>query len=166
MRAICGGTFFPPRNRGNASATPDRFHLECTAGCTYNLGSRVADHALDGGNLQVRRASAAASNPPPAQPGASTLILNPVLLTEGPAGLLQVFEVNVFGSDQQPLAGESVSLTSVSTTGATQTLHAIAGATGKALFSVTLATKATEYQAKSGAVGSNAVRVTPALRLN
>ena len=149
----------------NASATPDRFHLECTAGCTYNLASRVNDAALDGGNLQVRRASAQASSPPPAQPGASTLILNPVLLTEGPAGALQVFEVNVFGSNQQPLAGETVSLTSVSATGATQTLQAIAGVTGKAVFSVTLATKVTEYQAKSGAVGSNAVRVTPVLKL-
>jgi subtilisin-like proprotein convertase family protein len=147
----------------NASATPDRFHLECTAGCTYSLASRVPDNALDGGNLQVQRANAPASQP--TQAGASTLILNPVLMTEGLAGALQVLEVNVFGSDQQPLAGQSVSLTSVSATGATQTMHGIAGSTGAALFNVTVGTKTTEYQAASGNVGSNAVRITPVLKL-
>jgi Zn-dependent metalloprotease len=148
----------------NASATPDRFHLECLAGCTYDLTLRVPDDRMDAGNLQVSRASAPPASQP-AEPGAATLILNPVLMTEGSAGALQVFEVNVFGSDQQPLPGEPVSLTSVSATGAIQTLSAIADVTGKALFSVTLATKATEYQAKSSAVGSNAVRVTPVLKL-
>ncbi len=147
----------------NASATPDRFHLECTAGCSYNLASRVADEALDGGNLQVRRASAATASPPAQSSGASTLILNPVLLTEGTAGALQLLEVNVFGNDQQPLAGQSVGLTGVSESGATQTQHAIADVTGRALFSVTLGTRAAEYQAQSGAVGSNAVRITPVL---
>jgi ABC-type sulfate/molybdate transport systems ATPase subunit len=93
------------------------------------------------------------------------LILNPVLLTEGPAGALQVFEVNVFDGGQQPLAGESVSLTGVSASGATQTLHAVAGISGKALFNVTLSTRTTEYQASSGNVGSNAVRVAPVLKL-
>jgi Zn-dependent metalloprotease/subtilisin-like proprotein convertase family protein len=148
---------------GNASPTPDRFHLECTAGCTYSVASRVPDDRLDGGNLQVQRANAPASQP--AEPGAATLILNPVLLTEGPAGALQVFEVNVFDGGQQPLAGESVSLTGVSASGATQTLHAIAGISGKALFNVTLSTRTTEYQASSGNVGSNAVRVAPVLKL-
>jgi Zn-dependent metalloprotease len=147
----------------NASATPDRIHVECTAGCSYSLVSRVPDDALDAGNLQVQRADAPASQP--AQPGASTLILNPVLMTEGLAGALQVFEVNVFGSDQQPLAGQSVSLTSVSATGATQTVQGIADITGKALFNVTVATRTTEYQAASGKVGSNAVRITPVLKL-
>jgi Zn-dependent metalloprotease/subtilisin-like proprotein convertase family protein len=147
----------------NASATPDRIHVECTAGCSYSLATRVPDDTLDAGNLQVQRANAPASQP--SQPGASTLILNPVLMTEGLAGALQLLEVNVFGSDQQPLAGESVSLTSVSATGATQTVHGIAGSTGSALFNVTLATKTTEYQAASGNVGSNAVHITPVLKL-
>ncbi|HEX9707152.1 MAG TPA: M4 family metallopeptidase [Steroidobacteraceae bacterium] len=146
---------------GHATGTPDRMHLECTAGCTYNLASR-ADPGLDAGNLEVRRVSA----PPPAQPpqaGASTLILNPVLMTEGVIGALQAFEVAVYGSDQQPLAGESVVLTRVLATGATQTLNGLAGPAGKALFNVTLATKPAEYTATSGSVGSNAVHVTPLL---
>ena len=91
------------------------------------------------------------------------LILNPVLMTEGVIGAVQVFEAAVFGGDQQPLAGQSVSLTSVSATGALQTLNAIAGAGGKALFTVTVGTRETEFQAQSGNVGSNAVHVTPVL---
>ncbi|MGH8241943.1 MAG: M4 family metallopeptidase [Steroidobacteraceae bacterium] len=151
----------------NASATPDRFHLECTAGCSYNLTSRVADETLDGGNLLVRRVTPTAGpqTPPPqaSQTGASTLILNPVLMTEGVIGAVQVFEVAVFGGNQQPLAGQSVSLKGVSATGALQTLNAIAGTSGKALFTVTVGTRQTEFQAQSGNVGSNAVHVTPVL---
>ena len=147
-----------------ASATPDRFHLECTSGCAYNLASRVPDHGLDAGNLQVRRASAPAASPS-SESGAATLILNPVLMTEGLVGAAQLFEVAVFGGDQEPLAGQNVSLTGVSADGATQTLNAVASATGKALFNVTIATKASEYQASSGGAGSNTVHVTPVLSL-
>ena len=150
----------------NASPTPDRFHLECTAGCSYSLAARVADNALDGGNLQVRRAE----TPPPAagqssQQGASTLILDPVLMTEGLAGAVQVFEVNAYGADQNPLANTAVSLKSVSATGATQTLTAVTGLDGRALFNVAIATKVTEYEARSGALGSNTVRIKPLLKL-
>ena len=148
----------------NATATPDRIHLECTGGCTYTLASRAADAGLDGGNLQVHRVDAPPSEEPP-QPGASTLILNPVLMTDGLIGALQAFEVSVYGSDQALLAGQNVTLTRVLSTGATQTLNAIAGPGGKALFNVTLATKPAEYKATSGAVGSNAVHVTPVATL-
>jgi hypothetical protein len=144
---------------------PDRFHLQCTAGCSYNLASRAADDRLDGGNIQVHRVN----SPPPAQPPApnepSTLILNPVLMTEGAIGTAQLFQVSVFGGDQQPLAGQNVSLNRVSANGATQTVNAVAGAAGMALFNVTIATKASEYQASSGGVGSNAVHVTPVTAL-
>jgi bacillolysin len=147
---------------GHGASTPDRMHLECTAGCTYNLASRAADAGIDGGNLQVHRVDA----PPPAEPpqqGAATLILDPVLLTDGVIGTLQPFEVRLFGSDQRPLASQSVTLTSVSANGGTQTMTAIANAAGKALFSVPVATKPREYQATSNGVGSNAVHVTPSL---
>ena len=150
----------------NASATPDRFHLECTAGCAYSTADRAADATLDAGNLQVERSGSAAPAPSSSQAGASTLILNPVLLTEGLAGAVQVFEVAVFGGNQQLLTGGSVSLTRVSANGATETVNAITGPAGKALFNVTLATKASEFQASSNGVGSNAVHVTPLLKLN
>ena len=152
-------------NGEGGSATPDRFHLQCTAGCSYNLASRVANEDVDGGNIQAHRVN----SPPPANPAPAnqpaTLILNPVLMTEGLIGAAQVYEVNVYGGNQQPLAGQTVSLTSVSATGATQTLTALANLAGKALFTVPVATKATEYRAQSGNVGSNAVHVTPVLRL-
>jgi hypothetical protein len=142
----------------NASATPDRIHVQCVSGCSYNLATRAADASLDGGNLQVDRVAVPAA---PAQPGASTLILNPVLMTEGVLGAVQVFEVSVFGSDQEPLAGQSVSLKGKSATGAVQTLTAVANASGKAVFSLAIAAQAREYEAQSNGVGSNTIRVTP-----
>ncbi|MGH8251660.1 MAG: M4 family metallopeptidase [Steroidobacteraceae bacterium] len=148
--------------KGQGASAPDRLHLECTAGCSYDLASRAADAGVDGGNLQVHRVDA----PPPAEPppeGAAILILNPVLMTEGVIGALQPFEVSVFGSDQQPLGAQSITLTSVSANGGTQTLTAIANALGKALFTVPISTKPREYQATSDGVGSNAVHVTPVL---
>jgi len=150
-------------NGQGANGSPDRFHLQCTAGCSYNLASRVSNEDVDGGNIQAHRVN----TPPPANPPTpdqpSTLILNPVLMTNGLVGALQAFEVNVYGGDQALLAGQNVTLTRVLSTGATQTLNAVAGPTGTALFNVTLATKPAEYQARSGNVGSNAVHVTPAL---
>ena len=112
----------------------------------------------------MQRADAPATSAP-AQAGASTLILNPVLMTEGVLGAVQVFEVSVFGSDQEPLAGQAVSLKSKSATGGLQTLTAVANASGKAIFSVTIAAQAREYAAESSGVGSNAVRVTPVATL-
>ena len=36
-----------------ATATPDRIHVECLAGCTYSLTARVADEGIDAGNVTV-----------------------------------------------------------------------------------------------------------------
>jgi subtilisin-like proprotein convertase family protein len=146
----------------NGGGLPDRFHLECTSGCDYSTASRAPDDTIDGGNVQVlRKCNGIVSTPPAGNGGAATLILNPVLMTEGVVGTLQLLEVSVIGSNQQPLAGQSVSLTSVSANGAAQTLSAIANAGGKALFNVPIATQAQEYTAASNGVDSNALHLTP-----
>ena len=154
---------------------PDRFHLECTEGCGYSTANRAADNLLDGGNIQVKRPCAPGGNPPGGGGGgggkhdddddAATLILEPVLLSEGTVGQLQLFQVAVIGNDQEPLPGVNVRLTRASAGATVDTLNAVAGAGGKALFNVPVAANASEYHAVSGGVGSNAVHVTPLLKL-
>jgi hypothetical protein len=147
-----------------ASSTPDRIHVQCISGCSYSLGERAADAGLDGGNIDVHRVGAPAAAP--AQPGASTMILDPVLMTDGVIGSLQVFEVSVSDGNQKPLAGQAVSLKALSGTGAVvQTLTAVANASGKAIFSVPIATQRREYEATSGSAGSNTIQVTPVTAL-
>jgi bacillolysin len=148
----------------NSGDPADRFHLECTSGCDYSTAVRALDDGIDNGNIQVARQCGGTVSPPPADDGGSaTLILKPVLMTEGVIGALQLFEVDLFGSDQRPLPGQSVTLTSVSANGAVQTLSVIANASGKALFNVPIATQTQEYEAMSNDVGSNAIHVTPVL---
>jgi hypothetical protein len=110
----------------------------------------------------VHRVSAPAGSAPPANPGAATLILDPVLMTEGLIGSLQALEVSVFGADQEPLAGQAVSLKTKTAAGAVlQSLSAVANASGKAVFSVPIAASPREYEARTGNVGSNTIQVTP-----
>lgn len=120
---------------------------------------------LNSGNLTVYRSSSPTASQSSDQESASTVTLDPILLSHGLLGSLQVFEVAVFGADRQPLVGKSVSLTSVGADGATRTLHAIAGATGKAAFTVNIATKATEYTATVDTLESNSISVKPVLQL-
>ena len=116
---------------------------------------------MDGGNIQVERFCPGPAVSPD-EVEASTLILDPVLLTQGVIGAAQVFEVSVFGTGQAPLAGQAVTLTAVSASGAVlQTLTAIANTSGKALFTVPVAMQPREYEAVSNDVGSNTVHVTP-----
>ncbi len=152
---------------------PDRFHLECTEGCSYSTANRAADNLLDGGNIQVTRACMAGGGGGGNGGGgkhdddddAAVLILEPVLLSEGPVGQLQLMQVAVIGNDQEPLAGVNVRLTRVAADLPMQTLNAVAGLNGRALFNVPIAAKPSEYRAVSGGVGSNAVHVTPVVTL-
>ncbi len=149
---------------------PDRFHLECTEGCTYSTANRAADNAIDGGNIQVTRKCAGGNGggggggggggKPDDDDDAATLILQPVLLSEGPVGQLQLLQAAVIGNDQEALPGVNVRLIRVSAGGATETLNALA-VDGVAVFNVPISAQASEYQAVSGGVGSNAVHITP-----
>ena len=132
----------------------DLFVLRCTSGCTYDTRDRTSDSALDGGNLQVRRAGGGGGT------GQSTAILDPVLLTTGSAGQTQAFSVTAYDGNQNPLSGATVTLTRTTASG-TQTFTAITGALGIASLPVVLGTESAEYVATVGAVQSNAIAVAP-----
>jgi len=147
---------------------PDRFHLECTEGCNYSTANRAADNQIDSGNIQVKRncgggggGGGGGGKKDDDDDDAATLILEPVLLSEGPVGQLQLLQIAVIGNDQEPLPGVNVRLTRVATGLPTETLNAVAGPDGRALFNLPIAAKPSEYSAVSGGVSSNAIHITP-----
>ncbi len=146
-----------PGNSG-PSAIPDRFHLECVAGCGYSTADRAADDALDGGNIQVHHA---AGGPAGGGSAASTLILDPVLLSEGAVGAVQLFEVRAYDAAQEPLAGAGVTLYRSTGLGAPEAYSAVTDLAGTAAVSVVNFDSAAEYRAVSGEAESNAVEVEP-----
>jgi acetyl esterase/lipase len=149
-------------NGEGSSGVGDLFHLECEAGCSYDTRSRVADEAVDGGNIQVERSSDGSSSSHTAgEQQASTLILDPVLLTAGGAGADQTLSVRAYGPDQEQLGGISVTLTQVGEAGVIETFAALTDPTGVARFSVTNLVGRAEYVATVGSVQSNAIEVMP-----
>ena len=149
---------------GSKATGPDRLYLECS--CGYTTSDRALDNALDGGNVQVRRTTPVASggSPQAAPTGtsqATTLILDPVLLTEGAVGQLQLFTVRVYDQYQQPLANAGVTLTRTTPGGLTETLTGVTAVGGTAVFSAANLGQATEYVARAGGVSSNAISITP-----
>jgi hypothetical protein len=145
---------------GEGAAT-DRFYLACTAGCTYGTGMRVSDDGIDGGNIQVRRVGDAGAGDTP-QP--ATIILDPLLLTEGVAGQAQTFTVRVFDQHQQPLVDASVTLTGTTASGGE--LLSVSGRTnflGAATIMTLIPGEAAEYRATAGGAESNAIEVAPLL---
>ncbi len=154
---VCVGDNGEPGNSGS-TLTPDRFHLECVAGCSYSTGDRVADDALDGGNIQVHRAP---DEPATGGGAAATLILDPVLLDAGQTGAVELFQVRVFDGAQEPLAGAAVSLERTSGAGSAGIFSAVTDPAGIAALPVTHLGEPAEYVATVGAVESNAVTVQP-----
>jgi subtilisin family serine protease len=152
-------------NGAGASAADDLFYLTCTDGCAYETGSRTPDDGLDGGNVEVFRGDAsvpaaaaepeAASNEEP-----STLILDPLLLSDGIVGQVQVLSVTVYGGGQQALGNASVTLTRT-TSGGLELLSAVTDATGTATFLTVNPADAAEYIASAGGVQSNAIAIAP-----
>ena len=90
---------------------------------------------------------------------ASTLILDPLLLTHGTVGQLQVLTVRAYGSDQGLLSGAAVTLRRAGADGLVETLTGITDLTGAATFRVVNLSGTTEYIARAGEVQSNAVAV-------
>ncbi|HKZ83752.1 MAG TPA: S8 family serine peptidase [Anaerolineae bacterium] len=144
----------------NSSSTPDLFYLECISDCTYSTGSQTSDDAIDGGNIDVQRA---ADGDDPSEPSASTMILDPVLLSEGLAGQVQLFTVTVYDQNQDVLANATVMLTRTAGDGSMTTLTAVTDLTGTAVFSTLNLSQVAEYIATSGGVQSNTVEVSPRL---
>lgn len=143
-----------------ASDTPDRFHLACLAGCTYSTAERADDETIDAGNIGVRRGEAQADS---TDGNAVTLILDPVLLDEAEAGTLQLFEVRAFGPDEQPAANAEITLHRSSGGSLAETLTAVTGDSGTALFSALVTEETGEYRAVTDWAESNQVVVEPIL---
>lgn len=155
------------QDNGEPGRGVDKFHLACLSGCDYSTGGRAADDVIDGGNIQVAKGDgdSAAGNNETAESTAesTTMILDPLLLTKGIAGELQVFEVTVFDQNQESLAEAEVTLTRVATDGSTETLLATTDLTGVATFTVVNLDQVAEYLAESGNAESNAIEVSPVL---
>lgn len=145
------------QDNGEPGKGSDRFYLQCTAGtCSYDSSSRVADDIIDAGNVQVRL-GAAGEEPADGQP--STLILDPILLSEGLAGTVQSFQVRVFDAAQNPLQNARVTLTRTAADGTSESFTALSGLEGTALFNVANLYQSAAYSATAGSVTSNAVEV-------
>jgi hypothetical protein len=156
--------------RGSGSGPDaDSFHLECVEGCNYSTSGRTADEQLDGGNIQVRNPTTRQSGAGVTgggstgsnEPTASTLILDPVLLTEGQIGSVQQLTVRAFGPDQAPLADAAISVRVLDATGTLlNTLRGVSDASGVLTVVVVVGAGETEYLAWSGNLSSNAIAVT------
>ena len=162
---VCVADFGEPGS--GASAVPDMFHLECTAGCGYDTSARAEDEQLDGGNIQVHDPESAEDDEASsdgdsevADGNASTLILDPVLLSEAGIGSVQQLTIRAFGPDQASLANASISLHVLDMTGKLlDTLTGVSDASGLLTVSVVVGAGTTEYLAWSGDLSSNAILV-------
>jgi hypothetical protein len=150
------------QDNGEPGRDSDRFSLTCTAGCAYDTGAREMDDVLDGGNIQVETGGGAQpTGNNPESGGAATLILDPLLLTEGPAGQLQLFAVRVYDADQALLANATVTLTRVRPDGTEETFTALSGVDGVALFNLVNLSSVAELIASANGVQSNVIEITP-----
>jgi serine protease AprX len=150
---------------GSKAVGSDRLYLECTAGCSYNTGSRTPDDSIDGGNVQVRRTTPVSGGgtapQPTGAPQASVLVLDPLLMTGGVAGQAQLFTVTVYDQYQEPLGNASVTLTRTTAGGLVERLNGVTGLAGTVTFTALNLGQPTEYIARAGAAQSNAIQVTP-----
>ncbi len=153
---VCVADLGEPGNTPAGGA--DLFYLECTAGCSYATGDHTADDVIDGGNVQVRGASAAgAEGEAAASSGdASVLILEPLLVV---GAAPEVLTVTAFGADGEPVHGAAVMLVSAVPGGVLATAEGVTGPGGLATFPAAPASGGVEYLARSGSVTSNAVEV-------
>jgi len=149
----------------------DLFYLECTAGCSYSTGTSTDDDVLDGGNINVIRGPGDGAGPgedpggeAAGEPEPATIVLDPLLQTEGLVGQLQTFTVIVFDQYNQTMSDVAVTLTRFEPNGSTSTLAAVTGLDGVAVFTSLNLSVTAEYIASVGVVQSNAVLLDPVLR--
>ncbi len=139
-------------DNGEPGRGSDLFYLECTDGCSYATSSAGSDGVLAGGNLQVHVANGGGDG----SGDAMTMTLDPVLLTTGVPGELQVFSAQVYDDAQQPKAGATVTLEATAADGSVEKLEAVSGPAGIAVFTQTLGS-GVEYRAVSGNAESNTI---------
>jgi subtilisin family serine protease len=166
-------------NGEGGSGTPDLFYLECLSGCTYRTDQNAVDDAIDGGNIQVHRPAENQASPnsggspsgksariqmsAESGPRPVTMILDPLLLTDGIVGKLQVFTVTVYDQDQELLGNAGVTLRRVTAGGLIETVFGVTGKAGTVVFVMVNLGDVTEYTASAGNAVSNAIEVTPLL---
>ena len=142
----------------------DLFYLACVSGCSYNTGGQTADDIIDGGNIQVYQAEESSNNGGGNSSNtASTLILDPILQTEGLPGQLQLFTVMAYDANQDALADAPIILTRVTADGQSQSWTLLTDLEGTAIFSVINVGQTAEYTAAAGNVTSNAIALQPLL---
>lgn len=141
----------------------DLFYLTCVTGCSYNTGAQTADDIIDGGNIQVYLADEPGNGGGNNSGTASTLILDPILQTEGLPGQLQLFTVAAYDTNQDVLANASITLTRVTATGQTESWTLLTDVEGRALFNIINIGQTAEYMATVGDVTSNTVNLQPLL---
>lgn len=145
---------------GNGS---DLFYLSCLSGCAYNTGDRTADNIIDGGNIQVHQGTASGGGDSGSQTEASTLVLDPLLVSEGMAGQVQLFTVRAFDQNQNLMPGASITFVRTRANGTVDTFSAVTDAAGMATIIFVNLNGETEYMAASGGVESNSVSISPLL---
>jgi choice-of-anchor B domain-containing protein len=138
----------------------DGLFLECTIGCAYSTGQSALDSTVDGGNIQV----SVAPVEPAGDPEPATVILDPVLLSEGAIGRLETFTVRVYDQDQQLLSGAEVTLTRTTADGSVKTFTAVTDLTGTAVFTALNLAQPVELIATAGDAESNPIQIDPILK--
>jgi subtilisin family serine protease len=142
-------------DNGEPGNGADRFYLECTAGCSYDTAQSAPDGVIARGNIEVETEGGSSSS----SGGASTLVLDPLLMTDGVAGTLQVFTVRAFEAAGKPAAGTEIVVVEERADGTTATHEAVTGTDGAALLSLTLPLADVAYQALAPDADSNSVPV-------
>jgi PKD repeat protein len=158
------------QDNGEPGKNHDRFYLGCLTGCTYNTSDRTADDIIDGGNVQVAKSSTTAVKKSFVAKGknngessSATLILDPLLMTEGIIGQLQLFTVRAYDADQNLLTNASITLVRTRADGTVDTFTAVTDGTGTATITLVNLSQTTEYVATADGVESNAVEISPIL---
>lgn len=149
-------------DNGTPGKDEDKFYLACMTGCGYNTAERTPNDIVDGGNMQVQQSSGSDSDTSASQ--ATTLHLDPLLMSEGDAGALQTFSVTVYDQNRQPMENADVTLTRTAADDAVETLSGTTDVTGIATFTTTILDQPAEYVATAGHAESNTIIVTPLLK--
>jgi hypothetical protein len=138
----------------------DGLYLECTSGCAYSSAESALDSTIDGGNIQV----SVAPVEPGGDPEPATLILDPLLLTEGIIGQLQTFTVRVYDQNQQLLSGAEVTLTRTAADGTVKTFTGVTDLAGTVVFTALTLAQPVELIAAAGETQSNSIQIDPILK--
>lgn len=162
------------KGKGSGTQPPDRLYVECIAGCTYDTAGRTPDDGIDGGNIHlhdpiVRSGQSAALSQPADGPSlslrtasaeADVVSLDPILLSEAPAGSVLVLTVVSETLGGLELGSRQLVLHWSRSDGSSGQEVALSDALGVAVFPVVVPAGETEYVVTDGDLESNAVAIS------